>query len=262
MSEPILAVDNVVLRFGGVVALDELSFSVAPHAIHAVIGPNGSGKTTLLNSISGAYVPDSGAIRFAGRQLIGQPPPRIARLGLTRTFQNIRLFRTLSVLENVMTARPIGGAMFLHVVFATGRARDAEAVARARAQAALRTVGLEAVAGQPAGSLPYARQRLLEIARALAREPTLMLLDEPAAGMNMTEAVELMSLVRRIRDEGVTILLVEHNMRLVMGISERITVLDFGKRIAEGTPEEVRDDPAVIRAYLGRRRERDGARGA
>jgi branched-chain amino acid transport system ATP-binding protein len=250
----ILSVENLVLRFGGVIALDGLGFTVAPHTIHAVIGPNGSGKTSLLNSITGAYQPNSGAIRFEGHQLVGLAPSHIAGLGLTRTFQNIRLFRTLSVLENVMTARPIGGRMFLPVVFATKAARDAEAAARDKALTALRTVGLESLASEPAASLPYARQRLLEIARALAREPKLMLLDEPAAGMNMTEAMELMALVRRIRDTGVTILLVEHNMRLVMGISERITVLDFGKRIAEGTAAEVRDDPEVIRAYLGRKR--------
>lgn len=257
VSDVILGINAVSRQFGGIVALDALSFSVARHAIHAVIGPNGSGKTTLLNSISGAYVPDRGSIRFEGVELVGLPPHRIARLGLTRTFQNIRLFPTLSVIENVMSARPSGGvAMFLHTILGTGRSREAEAVAEAEARAALRRVGLDQYADSAASALPYARQRLLEIARALAREPKLMLLDEPAAGMNMTEAMELLTLVRRIRDSGITIILVEHNVRLVMGIAERITVLDFGRMIAQGTPDEIRNDSEVIRAYLGRARHR------
>ena len=256
-AEPILTVDDVAMRFGGVVALDGLSFWVAPNSIHAVIGPNGSGKTTLLNSISGAYRPDRGSIKLSGAELIGRPPHQIAGLGLTRTFQNIRLFNTLTVLENVMTARPPAGpSMFISTILATRNARCVEAATHEHARRALRRLGLEHLAGQKANALPYARQRLLEIARALAREPKLMLLDEPAAGMNMTEARELMTLVRSIRDDGITIVLVEHNMRLVMDISERITVLDFGKKIAEGTPNEVRADPDVIRAYLGTGRKR------
>jgi branched-chain amino acid transport system ATP-binding protein len=254
---PILTVDDVAVRFGGVVALDGLTFSVAPHSIHAVIGPNGSGKTTLLNSISGAYRPDRGSIKLGGAELIGQPPHAIAGSGLTRTFQNIRLFHTLTVLENVMTARPPAGAsMFLSTVLGLRAARDLETATVEHARRALKRVGLEYLAEHKANALPYARQRLLEIARALAREPKLMLLDEPAAGMNMTEARELMTLVRSIRDDGITIVLVEHNMRLVMDISERITVLDFGKKIAEGTPDEVRSNPDVIRAYLGTGRKR------
>jgi branched-chain amino acid transport system ATP-binding protein len=256
-AAPILTVDNVAVRFGGVVALDGLTFSVAPHAIHAVIGPNGSGKTTLLNSISGAYRPDRGSIKLSGAEVIGQPPHAIAGFGLARTFQNIRLFQTLTVLENVMTARPLAGpAMFFSTVLGLRAARDLEAATVEHARRALKRVGLEQLADTKANALPYARQRLLEIARALAREPKLMLLDEPAAGMNMTEARELMTLVRSIRDDGITILLVEHNMRLVMDISERITVLDFGKKIAEGTPDEVRSNPDVIRAYLGTGRKR------
>jgi branched-chain amino acid transport system ATP-binding protein len=256
-AAPILTVDDVAVRFGGVVALDGLTFSVAPHAIHAVIGPNGSGKTTLLNSISGAYRPDRGSIKLSGAEVIGQPPHAIAGFGLARTFQNIRLFQTLTVLENVMTARPLAGpAMFFSTVLGLRAARDLEAATVKHARRALKRVGLERLADTKANALPYARQRLLEIARALAREPKLMLLDEPAAGMNMTEARELMTLVRSIRDDGITILLVEHNMRLVMDISERITVLDFGKKIAEGTPDEVRSNPDVIRAYLGTGRKR------
>jgi ABC-type branched-subunit amino acid transport system ATPase component len=255
MNSPILTINNLVLRFGGVIALNDLSFTVAPHTIHAVIGPNGSGKTTLLNSISGAYLPNSGTIDFKGEQLVGKSPHAIAQFGLTRTFQNIRLFKSLSVLENVMTARPmITTAMFFHVMFNTRRAREAESVAVDKATSALALVGLESLKHRPAMSLPYARQRLLEIARALAREPTIILLDEPAAGMNMTEALDLMTLVRRIRDLGITVVIVEHNMRLVMEISEYITVLDFGKKIAQGLPVEVRQHPEVLRAYLGRGR--------
>jgi ABC-type branched-subunit amino acid transport system ATPase component len=256
-ASPVLAISQVAIRFGGVVALDGLSFSVAQHAIHALIGPNGSGKTTLLNSISGAYRPDSGSITLDGAELVGRAPHEIAHLGLARTFQNIRLFSTLTVLENVMTARPAPGArMFGSVVLGLRSARAYEAATHEHARRALARVGLDHLADRQANTLPYARQRLLEIARALAREPKLMLLDEPAAGMNMTEARELMALVRSIRDDGITILLVEHNMRLVMDISERITVLDFGRKVAEGTADEVRNNPDVIRAYLGTGRKR------
>jgi ABC-type branched-subunit amino acid transport system ATPase component len=257
MMAPILHIDGVGVRFGGVVALDSLSFAVERNAIHALIGPNGSGKTTLLNSISGAYRPDRGSIALDGAELIGRAPHEIAQHGLARTFQNIRLFSTLTVLENVMTARPPPGPrMFANVVLGTRAARTHEAAVHEHALRALARVGLDQLADRPASTLPYARQRLLEIARALAREPKLMLLDEPAAGMNMTEARELMRLVRSIRDDGITVLLVEHNMRLVMDISERITVLDFGRKVGEGTPEEVRNDPQVIRAYLGTGRKR------
>lgn len=250
----LLQATGVVRRFGGVVALDGVNLDVQPGTITAVIGPNGSGKTTLLNTLSGAYRPQAGHIALDGHALVGLRPHRIARLGLARTFQNIRLFGDLSVLDNVRVGASRGrGSTLAAILFGTRAHHAAEAALTEAAHRALDTVGLAAFAGQRAGSLPYVRQRLLEIARAIAAAPRLLLLDEPAAGMNMTEAMQLMDLVRRLRDGGLTVVMVEHNMRLVMGVCERVSVLDFGRRIAEGTPDEVRADPAVIAAYLGAR---------
>jgi branched-chain amino acid transport system ATP-binding protein len=255
MTAPLLRSTNVTMRFGGLIALNALDLEIAAGEIHAVIGPNGSGKTTLLNSISGAYRPQAGSIHLDGIELLGLRPNRIAALGLARTFQSIRLFGSLTVLENVMVAAGrLNRAGLAAILAGSAGARRAEQAIEARAQDALMLVGLGERAAEPARALPYAQQRLLEIARAVASEPRLLLLDEPAAGMNMTEAMQLVELVQRLRRRSLTVLLVEHNMRLVMGISDQITVLDFGRKIAQGTAADIRRHPVVIEAYLGRPR--------
>jgi len=248
----LLEVRRLTKRFGGVQAVVDVSFSVPPGILYAVIGPNGAGKTTLFNLVSGYLAADSGEVRFNGQSIRGWPAHRIARAGLARTFQNLELFPGMTVLENVMVgcdARVRCG--WLDALFGTGRQRAANATSREEARRLLALFSLDGVADIPAGSLAYGMQRMVEIVRAFALRPKLLLLDEPAAGLNPAERQQLAAVLRQARAQGVTVLLVEHDVDLVMTVADRILVLDQGRVLAEGTPEEIQTHPAVVAAYLG-----------
>ncbi len=252
MTNNLLQVEQLTRRFGGVVAVDDLSFMVNAGEIVGLIGPNGAGKTTVINLLTGLLAPTTGQITFAGARLDTLPPHQIARAGIARTYQNIRLFRGLSVLDNVIvgTHMRTRGSYAARLVFAP-TVRQEEAAIREAAHALLARVNLHHRATMQATNLPYGEQRRLEIARALAAQPKLLLLDEPAAGMNPAEMDALIALIRSLREEGQTILMIEHNMQVVMGVCERLVVLNFGRKIAEGTPAAISQNREVITAYLG-----------
>jgi len=251
---------SVSRRFGGLLAVDAVDLAVRRASVHGLIGPNGAGKTTLLNLVAGVYRVSSGALRFGARDITQHSTAKRARAGIRRTFQNLKLFGEMTALENVAIGRYAQmRAGFFAAVMATPRHRREERSIRDRSMAVLQFVGLAGLAHARAGALSYGHRRLLEIARAIVARPTLLLLDEPAAGLNVTEAAHVSELIARIRDDGTTVILVEHHMDVVMRVCDEITVLNYGRRLAHGTPAQIQEDPGVIEAYLGRSGENESA---